>query len=125
MSRLSHCYPSFPRFLAEVARVLRPGGTFAYADFRFESGVGEWESALRLAPLRLRQSRVIDREVLRGMERNSLRSAMLIERHLPGFLHSLGRDLAVTGSRIHQALLEGHLSYRWFCFRKAAVSKQA
>ena len=31
----SHCYPSFPRFLAEVARVLRPGGHFLYADLRF------------------------------------------------------------------------------------------
>src|SRR5215469_11411174 len=28
----SHCYPHFPRFLAEVARVLRPGGHFLYAD---------------------------------------------------------------------------------------------
>jgi hypothetical protein len=25
----------FPRFLAEVARVLRPGRHFLYADFRF------------------------------------------------------------------------------------------
>ena len=30
----SHVYPHFPRFLAEVARVLRPGGHFLYADFR-------------------------------------------------------------------------------------------
>jgi ubiquinone/menaquinone biosynthesis C-methylase UbiE len=31
----SHCYPDFPRFLAEVARVLKAGGHFLYADFRF------------------------------------------------------------------------------------------
>ena len=30
----SHLYPRFPRFLAEVARVLRPGGHFLYADVR-------------------------------------------------------------------------------------------
>ena len=30
----SHLYPDVPRFLAEVARVLRPGGHFLYADFR-------------------------------------------------------------------------------------------
>jgi SAM-dependent methyltransferase len=29
---------NFPRFLAEVARVLRPGGHFLYADFRFGAG---------------------------------------------------------------------------------------
>jgi fatty-acid O-methyltransferase len=30
----SHIYPNFERFLGEVARVLRPGGHFLYADFR-------------------------------------------------------------------------------------------
>lgn len=30
----SHCYPHFRRFLAEVVRVLRPGGYFPYADLR-------------------------------------------------------------------------------------------
>ena len=30
----SHIYPHFERFLGEVARVLRPGGHFLYADFR-------------------------------------------------------------------------------------------
>lgn len=28
----SHCYPDFELFLAEVRRVLKPGGFFAYAD---------------------------------------------------------------------------------------------
>lgn len=28
----AHGYPDFPRFLAEVAPVLRPGGRFLYAD---------------------------------------------------------------------------------------------
>lgn len=35
----SHCYPDFPRFLSEVARVLKPGGYFLYADFRFSDGI--------------------------------------------------------------------------------------
>src|SRR5262249_23003172 len=48
----SHCYPSFPRFLSEVARVLRPGGHFLYADFRFAERVAEWEKALASAPLK-------------------------------------------------------------------------
>ena len=34
MSRPRTLYPHFPRFLAEVARVLTPGGHFLYADFR-------------------------------------------------------------------------------------------
>jgi ubiquinone/menaquinone biosynthesis C-methylase UbiE len=70
----SHCYPDFSRFLAEVARVLRPGGNFLYADFRFADGVDEWETALASAPLQLLHTRNIKAEVLRGMDLNTRRS---------------------------------------------------
>ncbi|MBI2812815.1 MAG: class I SAM-dependent methyltransferase [Opitutae bacterium] len=115
----SHCYPHFPRFLAEVARVLKPGGHLLYADFRFDEGLAGWEQALAAAPLRLLRSRVINAEVLRGMDRNSQRSQILLARHLPKFMHSLGRDFAgIRGSRIYNALQEGRLSYRSYCFAK-------
>src|SRR5262245_40069483 len=42
----SHSYPRFPRFLAEVGRVLGPGGRFLYADLRPRAGIAEWEAAL-------------------------------------------------------------------------------
>ena len=43
----------------------------------------------------------------------------LLERKLPGFLRNLGRDFAgVKGSRVYNALLEGSLSYRSYCFRR-------
>lgn len=116
----SHCYPSLPRFLAEVARVLQPGGHFLYADFRFASGFAEWEAALAAAPLTLRSTRDISAEVLRGMRQNSVRSTELIVRHLPKFLHALGRDFAgIEGSRIYEALTLGEVSYRSYCFQKA------
>jgi len=115
----SHCYPSFPRFLAEVARVLKPGGHFLYADFRFADRLVEWEDALRQSPLETQQSRNINTEVLRGMKRNSSRSQKLIARKLPKFLHSLGRDFAgVEDSRIYSALSHGEISYRSYCLRK-------
>lgn len=115
----SHCYPHFPRFLAEVARVLRPGGEFLYADFRFNQGLADWERALAAAPLALRASRVINAEVLRGMNRNSDRSTALIVRHLPKWMHGLGRDFAgIRGSRVYAALARGDLSYRSYRFEK-------
>jgi SAM-dependent methyltransferase len=115
----SHCYPHFPRFLAEVARVLRPGGYLLYADFRFADGLAAWESALAAAPLQPVKMRIINAEVLRGMDANSARSLALVERHLPRFLHGLGRDFAgVRGSRIHAALQNGELSYRSYCLQK-------
>ena len=115
----SHCYPDFPRFLAEVARVLRPGGNFLYADFRFPDGLPGWERDLAGAPLQLRHSRVINPAVLRGMDLNSARSQDLIVRHLPGFMHHLGRDFAgIQGSRVYTGLQSGGMSYRSFCFAK-------
>jgi ubiquinone/menaquinone biosynthesis C-methylase UbiE len=115
----SHCYPAFPRFLAEVARVLRPGGHLLYADFRFQDRQIEWEQALAAAPLQIQRTRNINAEVLRGMNRNSARSQDLITRHLPKFLHALGRDFAgVKGSRIYDALTSGELSYRSYCLEK-------
>jgi ubiquinone/menaquinone biosynthesis C-methylase UbiE len=115
----SHCYPNFPRFLAEVARVLRPGGHLLYADFRFNERHAEWEQALTAAPLRVQQTKIINAEVQRGMDKNSERSQALIARHLPKFLRPLGRDFAgVKGSRIYTALTTGELSYRSYCFVK-------
>jgi SAM-dependent methyltransferase len=117
----SHCYPDFPRFLVEIARVLRPGGHFLYADFRFSERLAEWEKAIAAAPLKILHTQNINAEVQRGMNCNSPRSEDLIARHLPKFLRSLGADFAgVKGSRIYQALNSGELSYRSYCFLKPA-----
>ena len=115
----SHCYPDFPGFLAEVTRVLRPGGHFLYADFRFGHDGKAWEAAISSGPLKVIQSRDIRSEVLRGMDGNAERSLSLVRRRLPRFLHSLGRDFAgVPGSRVSEALRTGELSYQSWCFRK-------
>src|ERR1017187_6752898 len=115
----SHCYPDFRRFLGELAQVLRPGGHFLYADFLYNDRLAEWEKAFSSAPLKILRTRNINAEVLRGLDRNSPRSLDLIARHLPKFLHSLGRDFAgVKGSRVYNALNSGELSYRSCCLEK-------
>lgn len=42
----SHCYPSRPRFFAEVARVLRPGGMFLFADVTLPRRKGQEADAI-------------------------------------------------------------------------------
>ena len=122
----SHCYPNFPKFLAEVARVLRPGGHFLYADFRFSEQFAGWEKAIAAAPLKILRTQNISAEVLRGMNRNSARSQDLVTRLLPKFLQALGHDFAGTkGSRIHNALNSGELSYRSYCFEKPAAKDKS
>lgn len=115
----SHCYPDFTAFLREVARVLRPGGHFLYADFRFREEVHAWDSAISSGPLGVLQTRDISREVLRGMDRNAARSEALVKECFPRFLHPRGRDFAgVPGSMIYEALKSGGLSYRSWCMAK-------
>ncbi len=115
----SHCYPDFPAFLREVVRVLRPGGSFLHADFRFGGDIAIWEQSLRNSGLTVVATRDIGPEVLRGMELNAERHAALVARRLPRWLHSVGRDFAgVPGAKVHAALKSGEMSYRSWHFRK-------
>jgi ubiquinone/menaquinone biosynthesis C-methylase UbiE len=115
----SHAYGHLPRFLTEVARVLRPGGHFLYADFRGRDEVAEWETALADAPLRQLAVRQINADVVRGMERNAEQSLELIRRVLPPVLRPFGRRFAgVPGSGIYRDLESGKISYRIYWFGK-------
>lgn len=112
----SHCYPHFDRFLSEVARVLRPGGIFLYADMRPRSECARWEAELNDAPaLRVVSWREINAEVSRGMERNSpLWEAMLDS---AGFLRPALRA-PVEGAVIHRDVKSGRQIYRMYCLAK-------
>jgi ubiquinone/menaquinone biosynthesis C-methylase UbiE len=115
-------YPRFPRFLAEVARVLCPGGHFLYADFRPRHGIAEWEAALADAPMRLLSHADITAQVVRGMEKDSPRIQDLISRRVPVFLQGLARDqLSGQGSRWYRGMQSGEFSYRMYCFAKGGV----
>lgn len=111
----SHLYPRFARFLAEVARVLRPRGHFLYAD----DVDSVREAALAKAPMRMLSHRVINAEVVRAMEKNSQRWLNVIDLNLPAFLRGLARENAgVPGSRPYR-LLQSEDRYRMYCFAKA------
>ena len=91
----SAAYPHFSRFLAEVVRVLRPGGHFLYADLRPRDSVAEWEAALANAPLRMLSQQVINAQVLRGLDKNRHRTLDLVSR-LPSGLQGIGREYSGT-----------------------------
>jgi hypothetical protein len=98
--------------------VLRPGGHFLYTDLRGHQEIPEWEAALADAPMRLLSERVINPEVLRGLEMNSARSFELIG-HLPAVFRPFGRLFAgVPGTVVYRELERGRNSYRTYSFIK-------
>ncbi len=119
----SHCYASFPRFLAEVVRVLRPGGHFLHADIRPAFHIAEWEAQLTAAPMRQLSGEVINAQVVRGVEKTAQARRDVIERHLPTFLRRLGRiGVSVADGIVkfplYNLLKSGDASYRVYHFVK-------
>jgi ubiquinone/menaquinone biosynthesis C-methylase UbiE len=114
----SAAYPHLPRFLAEVARVLRPGGHFLYTDLRPRSDVAEWEAALAGAPLRMLSQQDIIPQVVRGLEKNSGRILDLVGR-MPTPLRRIGREYAgLEGTGFYRAMQSGKYPYRIYSFIK-------
>ena len=82
----SHAYPTLSKFLSEVARVLKPGGDFLYADFRGRPEFPVWEGALDAMPLRQVSKRVINADVVRSLDDSAQHKLDLISHQLPKLL---------------------------------------
>jgi SAM-dependent methyltransferase len=112
----SHQYRNFPRFLTEVARVLRPEGHFLYADSRRAPVVPEWEAALAEAPVRKISERPIEEEVKRGLAANARQTLERLGGRFPAILNSLIRvGVDVLDWDLRRA---GGFSYRVYHFMK-------
>jgi ubiquinone/menaquinone biosynthesis C-methylase UbiE len=115
----SHCYFDFPGFLAEVARVLRPGGHFLYADARHSYDIDDWQAALANGPLRMLSQRNISAEVARGLEKNLQHSidAVVYKRIFPASAHGLVDNLVgANHASFCRDLLSGSISYWMYLF---------
>jgi ubiquinone/menaquinone biosynthesis C-methylase UbiE len=115
----SHCYPRFSCFLAEVARVLRPGGHFLYADGPHPMGIAAWRAALANAPMRMLSEKRINAEMARGFEKNLQHILDAVDRRTPVFLHGLIHkavgSMVMAGVRV---LENDPDSYWMYCFIK-------
>jgi len=116
----SHLYDSFPRFLGEVSRVLRPGGHFLYADFRLSEGLAAWEAQLNNMPMRMLSQKTINAQVVRGMDENSQWWLDMVDRLVPAFLRSFVavRAHAIVQSTYAELQSGGSMHYRLYCFAK-------
>ncbi len=115
----SHCYGSMQRFVAEVTRVLRPGGSFLFADLRPAAGVDGLRQDLQRAGLVLTSERIITPNVVAALERDSARKRDLITRRVPSPLHrGFATFAGIPGTRLYNELRGGQLAYFSCVLRK-------
>ncbi len=106
----SHCYGDMPRFVAEVARVLKPGGRFGWADIRGPDMVAATERALAHPLLEPIAAERINDGVVRALDAAHARKAALIDRLRFG--RAAARQFAgARGSLIYDMLRKGTTPY--------------
>lgn len=109
----AHCYASVPRFLAEVARVLRPGGELLFAGFAAE-GVARDRlvAALETSPLRLERIDDITANVVASLKADEARKRAFLDAHLNGWFKSFATGAyALSGTPMRRALDAGETRY--------------
>ncbi|PRQ06496.1 class I SAM-dependent methyltransferase [Enhygromyxa salina] len=117
----SHCYPSFDKFLADVRRVLRPGGVLCWADFRLDEAMIDTERSFAHAGLELVSSSDVGPNVVRSLTAVAEHRRSSFDK-MPQALRSFfGSGLALPGSWMFYAFDVGMMRYPLRVLRKPAA----
>jgi SAM-dependent methyltransferase len=115
----SHCYNSLERFLREVVRVLRPQGSFLFADLCPRKQVPSLREKLSRSGLSILEEERITSNVLRALELDNERRLSLIRSKAPLFLRDRVRQFAgVVGSPVYRRFHSGEWEYLRFVLQK-------
>jgi len=87
-------YRNIERFFREVIRVLKPNGSFLYADYRRDHEVDRWYGQLKESGLQLLSEEDISANVAEALILDRERKQRLIDQYVPKLLHGTFRDFA-------------------------------
>ncbi|MFT6081371.1 MAG: ubiquinone/menaquinone biosynthesis C-methylase UbiE [Planctomycetota bacterium] len=116
----SHCYGNVDKFFGEVARVLRPGGHFGFADFRTGAEMSEVAAMLdSLTGFRVLASVDITERVVAALTSDDARKRKLIEDIItPRLRHMFGEFAGLSGGRMFTSLQAREMVYHRFLLQK-------
>ena len=116
-----HGYGSVPKFLAEVKRVLKPGGYLLLVDFRNVKNTEIFKEQLRDTRMEIVEEKDISENVIQAIEAEDETKQARIKTWVPQRWQKLFSDFAgVVGSRIHTNLKNQSRLYYRFVVRKPA-----
>ncbi len=103
----SHCYEAMGPFLAEVKRVLSPGGYFLFADFRATDEIDDLRSDLNHSDLVLIEEEDITANVLAALDLDHERKLLEIDRRIAKTIRlTADAPTASPRARLHRFLVK-------------------
>lgn len=116
----SHCYGNVPRFVAEIARVLRLGGHFLFADLREPAEMEAVRDLLKMTDgFVIVEEEDITNSVIAALELDDARKREMIQALVPSGIQPLFNEFAgIRGGQVFEGLQNGTLVYHRFCIRK-------
>jgi ubiquinone/menaquinone biosynthesis C-methylase UbiE len=116
----SHCYGAVDKFLAQVHRVLKPGGHLLYADTRSRADVPRLRLQLERSGLEVIEEELLNAAVVRALELDSVRKQALIQTRVPRLLRPFLTRWAGTAKRApaKELLRHGEKQYLRFVLQK-------
>jgi SAM-dependent methyltransferase len=115
----SHRYPDMKLFVSEVFRILKPGGTFLFTDFRYPHELDQMEKDLISPGFKIVSKTDITQNVVLSLTKDSKRKEELINRLVPFFLRKTAKNFAgVVDSPTFNEFKNRDYIYLFFVLKK-------
>ena len=115
----SHRYPKMEMFLAEVDRILKPGGYFLITDFRYKEEMDDLKTTLGKLNYKQFDEQIINDNVVAALECDTPRREGLVKKLTPKIIHKTALNFSgAVGSETFNQIKPGDYTYFVYGFQK-------